>query len=62
MDNVYMETTIKAAIGYLEAFKQSMKVATLKNDGRIDKKEEKLLKKLNRITDRYIDDLENLID
>ena len=60
--NSYMDATVKAAIGYLQAFKQSMKMAAMKNDGDIDRQEEKILKKLNKITDRYIDDLENLLD
>ena len=60
--NTYMSMTIKAAIGYLEAFEQAMKVAAMKDDAVTDKQEEKVLKKLNKITDKYIDELENLLD
>ena len=57
-----MSMTIKAAIGYLEAFEQAMKVAAMKDDAVTSKREEKVLKKLNKITDKYIDELENLLD
>ncbi|MBQ3269669.1 MAG: hypothetical protein IJH09_07090 [Clostridia bacterium] len=60
--NTYMSMTIKAAIGYLEAFEQAMKVAAMKDDAVTSKQEEKVLKKLNKITDKYIDELENLLD
>ena len=61
--NTYMSMTIKAAIGYLEAFEQAMKVAAMKDDAVTSKQEEKVLKKLNKITDKYIDELKtSLID
>ena len=60
--NTYTSMTIKAAIGYLEAFEQAMKVAAMKDDAVMSKQEEKVLKKLNKITNKYIDELENLLD
>ena len=60
--NTYMEMNVKAAIGYLRAFEQSMKAASLRDDGVTSKHEEKELKKLNKLTDKYIDELESLLD
>ena len=57
-----MDTSIKACIGYLRAFEQSMKMAAMKDDARISKGEEKMLKRLNKATERYIRELEDLSD
>ena len=57
-----MEMTIKSAIGYLKAFEQSMKAASLRDDGFTSKQEEKDLKKLNKLTDKYIEELESMLD
>ena len=60
--NVYMDNSIEAAIGYLKAFEQTMKLASMKDDGQVSKDEAKLLKRLNKATDKYIDELESLLD
>ena len=60
--NTYMNLTAKAAIGYLKAFEQSMKVSAMKDDGLISKQEDKELKKLNKLTEKYIDQLEQFLD
>ena len=60
--NDYMEQYIKSTINYLKTFETSLKMAALKNDGQIDKQEQKILNKATKLTDRYIDDLDNLID
>ncbi|MBQ8111519.1 MAG: hypothetical protein IJ124_15330 [Clostridia bacterium] len=62
MKNTYMNTSLKACIGYLRAFEQSMKLAAMKDDGQVDKVEEKQLKQLNKATDKYIRELEGLVD
>ena len=41
-------------------FKKSCKMAALEDDGIIDKEEEKLLAKINKVTDRFISDLNKL--
>ena len=60
--NSYMQMTVKAAIGYLQAFEQNMKAASLQDDGMTSKQEEKELKKINKLTEKYIEDLERLLD
>lgn len=59
--NDYMESYIQGAITYLKAFEQSLRLAALKNDGRIDKAEQKVIDKANKLTDKYIHDLGKLI-
>ena len=60
--NTYMDSSIKAAIGYLKAFEQGMRLAAMKDDGQISKEEAKILKRLEKATNKYIDELEYLID
>ena len=60
--NTYMDTSIKACIGYLRAFEQTMKLSATKDDGQVSKDEAKLLKRLNKLTDKYITELEYLLD
>ena len=60
--NVYMQATVKAAVGYLKAFKQSIEMASRRDDGQIDKSENKTLKRIYKATDRYIDELTRAIE
>ena len=60
--NTYMDTSIKACIGYLRAFEQTMKLSATKDDVQVSKDEAKLLKRLNKLTDKYITELEYLLD
>ena len=60
--NTYMQTSIKACIGYLKSFEQGMKVAAMRDDGLVSKDEAKLLKRLSKATDRYIDELEDMME
>ena len=57
-----MEASVKACVGYLRAFEQGMKVAAVKDDGQVSRDEARLLKKLNRATDRYIKHLERMAE
>ena len=59
--NTYMEAYINSTITYLESFKQSMRVAAMKIDGRIDSDEQKIINKADKITDKYIAELNKLI-
>ncbi len=60
--NTFMNTNIKATCGYLKAFVQSLRMSAMRDDGQMDKQEEKLLKKVNALTDKYIRNLEDLLD
>ncbi len=60
--NTFMNTNIKATCGYLKAFEQSLKMSAMRDDGQLDRQEEKLLKKVNSLTEKYIRSLENLLD
>ena len=55
--NSYIEGQIDNMTTMIKTFEQSCKMAALKNDGQIDKTEEKQLKKINAICDRFIKDL-----
>ena len=59
--NTYMESYINSTITYLKSFKQSMRVAAMKIDGRIDSDEQKIINKADKITDKYIAELNKLI-
>lgn len=59
--NDYMSSYISGAITYLKAFKQSLHMSALRNDGRIDRNEQKTLDKVNKATDKYIRELEKLV-
>ena len=60
MDNKFLENSIQAMILYAENFKTNCKLATLQDDGTTNKQEEKLLKKINSLTDDYIKGLKKL--
>lgn len=60
--NQFMETYITGTCTYLRTFEQSLRLAALKNDGRIDKHEQKIIDKATKLTEKYIRELENLID
>lgn len=59
--NTYMESYITGTVTYLKTFEQSLRMAALKNDGRIDKQEQKIIDKVNKITDKYIRELEKQV-
>lgn len=58
--NSYIDAQILNMINMVKTFEQSCKMAAMKNDGQIDKAEEKQLKKINAATQRFIKDLEKL--
>lgn len=60
--NDYMESYINNTITYLKTFEQSLRMAAQKNDGRIDKQEQKIIDKANKLTEKYIRGLEDLIE
>lgn len=58
--NQYIESQITNMIVMAKTFCQSCKMAAVKDDGAIDRQEEKILKKINAATARYIKELQNL--
>lgn len=60
--NTYMESYITSSITYLKTFKQSLRMAAMRNDGRIDRQEQKIIDKVDKLTDKYIRELEKLTD
>ncbi len=58
--NDYMRTYRDQAVNYLKAFKTSMTMGAMRNDGVIDEQEKKILKKLEKATDKYILELKKL--
>ena len=58
--NSYIEAQIKNMVAVTKTFEQSCKMAATKNDGLIDKTEEKALKKINAASERFIKQLEKI--
>ena len=55
--NPYMDMQAKNMIQVLENFKNGMKFAATKDDGKIDKEEQKQLDKINKAVDNLIKEL-----
>ena len=60
MKNEYMRAQITNLSSILTTFEQACKMAALKQDGYIDKDEEKALKKIKAATDKYRAELEKI--
>lgn len=58
--NSYIEAQIMNMTAIAKTFNQSCHMAAMKNDGQIDRAEEKILKKIDKATQRFIKDLENI--
>lgn len=58
--NHYIDAQIMNMKAMVKVFEESCKMAARKNDGTIDKAEEKTLKKISTATQRFIKDLENI--
>lgn len=58
--NQYIESQILNMTTMAKTFCQSCKMAAMKDDGQIDKNEEKQLKKINEATERFIKDLQKI--
>ena len=56
----YIEAQIFNMKNMTKTFEQSCKMAAIKNDGKIDRDEERILKKINAATQRFLRDLENI--
>ena len=58
--NDYLEAQIKNMIAIVRTFENSCTMAALKNDGQIDKTEERQLKKINAASEKFISRLQNI--
>ena len=58
--NTYMDAQITNIITMVKTFEQSCKMAAMKNDGQIDKAEEKQLKKISAASQHFIKKLERI--
>lgn len=58
--NTYIESQIMNMTAIAKTFEQSCRMAAMKNDGRIDKAEEKILKKIEKATEHFIKELESI--
>lgn len=61
MKNDYITAQIINMKVILRTFEESCRTAAIKNDGRIDKEEEKILKKISVATSKYANELDKLI-
>lgn len=59
--NTYMEIQIRNMIMYLDAFQKSCEVAAVKDDGKIDKEEQKRLNKIKEASAKYKKELEKAL-
>lgn len=58
--NSYIDAQIVNMVTMAKTFEQSCKMAALKNDGTIDRDEEKTLKKISAATESFIKKLNSL--
>ena len=58
--NQYISAQISNMIAMAKTFKQACTMAAYKNDGRIDKQEEKTLAKIKKANQAYIKELEKI--
>ena len=58
--NDYISAQIMNMVTIAKTFEHSCKMAATKDDGSIDKYEEKQLKKISTITQKFIKDLESI--
>lgn len=61
MENQHIYMQILNMKAFLTTFEQGCKTAALKDDGRIDKEEEKALKKISAATKKYRAELDKII-
>lgn len=59
--NAFMKGQIVNIISMVKVFKNSCKMAALKDDGVMNREEEKQMKKINEAADRFIKELEKVM-
>ena len=58
--NTYIKMQLQTMIQYVDSFQQACEIAAMKDDGVIDKKEQKQLKKIRKAVSRFKKDLEKI--
>ena len=58
--NIYIQTQILNMTMAAQSFVQTCRLGALKDDGRIDPDEERILKKINTATENYIKELNKI--
>lgn len=58
--NEYIRAQITNILIMTKTFEQSCKMAAMKDDGRIDTDEAKIIKKISKATERYQQELEKI--
>lgn len=58
--NTYIDAQILNMTTMVKTFEASCKMAAMKNDGRIDRDEERILKKISAASQKFIKELENI--
>lgn len=61
MNNEHITAQILNMKIILRTFEESCKMAAIKNDGYINKEEEKILKKISAATSKYANELDKLL-
>lgn len=58
--NEYIRAQITNLLVMTKTFEQSCKMAAMKEDGKVDEDESKVLKKISKVTKRYQKELEKI--
>ena len=58
--NTYIKMQLQTMIQYVDSFQQACEIAAMKDDGVLDKKEQKQLKKIRKAVSRFKKDLEKI--
>lgn len=62
INNPYIKISIANQIMVVDNFKRECELSAKKNDGIIDKEERKILKKLNKLGDKYSKELKAFLN
>lgn len=60
--NYYLKSQIRNMVSMTEAFNKACHLAVLQNDGEIDKNEGKALKKIDKATERFLKEINSVIN
>ena len=58
--NTYIKMQLNTMIQYLDSFEQACEIAASKDDGMIDRREEKQLKRIKKAVARFKRELQNI--
>ena len=58
--NTYIKMQLNTMIQYLDSFEQACQIAAVKDDGEIDPKEQKQLKKIKKAVARFKSELQDI--